>query len=155
MALVKPYLRAVQGNNNKAVNEALADLFIEEEDYEVNILIPLIRFNPKVYLFRLFECQLMLMTVLTRSDFRSDSKNMNYSNSEELPPIYTNETTGNITHVINELELTRWTIIDGNNLLNCVKRMICSKTRWNTPPNHVTPNSLKNSPTGSLKRLES
>ena len=35
MALVKPYLRAVQGNNNKAVNEALADLFIEEEDYEV------------------------------------------------------------------------------------------------------------------------
>ena len=72
MALVKPYLRAVQGNNNKAVNEALADLFIEEEDYEVNILIPLIRFNPKVYLFRLFECQLMLMTVLTRSDFRSD-----------------------------------------------------------------------------------
>ena len=36
MALVKPYLRAVQGNNNKAVNEALADLFIEEEDYEVS-----------------------------------------------------------------------------------------------------------------------
>ena len=35
LALVKPYLRAVQGNNNKAVNEALADLFIEEEDYEV------------------------------------------------------------------------------------------------------------------------
>ena len=33
---MKPYLRAVQGNNNKAVNEALADLFIEEEDYEVN-----------------------------------------------------------------------------------------------------------------------
>ena len=32
---MKPYLRAVQGNNNKAVNEALADLFIEEEDYEV------------------------------------------------------------------------------------------------------------------------
>ena len=36
LALVKPYLRAVQGNNNKAVNEALADLFIEEEDYEVS-----------------------------------------------------------------------------------------------------------------------
>lgn len=36
MALVKPYLRAVQGTNNKAVNEALADLFIEEEDYQVH-----------------------------------------------------------------------------------------------------------------------
>ena len=40
MALVKPYLRAVQGNNNKAVNEALADLFIEEEDYEVPLSCP-------------------------------------------------------------------------------------------------------------------
>ena len=29
IALVKPYLRAVQNNNNKAVNEALNDLLIE------------------------------------------------------------------------------------------------------------------------------
>lgn len=34
LALVKPYLRASQGINNKAVNEALADLFIEEEDFQ-------------------------------------------------------------------------------------------------------------------------
>lgn len=32
--LVKPYLRSVQKNNNKAINEALNNLFIEEEDYE-------------------------------------------------------------------------------------------------------------------------
>ena len=35
LALVKPYLRASQGINNKAVNEALSDLFIEEEDHQV------------------------------------------------------------------------------------------------------------------------
>jgi len=33
MALVKPYLRSVQNHNNKAINEALNDLLIEEEDY--------------------------------------------------------------------------------------------------------------------------
>jgi len=32
--LVKPYLRSVQKNNNKALNEALNNLFIEEEDYQ-------------------------------------------------------------------------------------------------------------------------
>jgi clathrin heavy chain len=32
--LVKPYLRAVQNHNNKAINEALNDLLIEEEDYQ-------------------------------------------------------------------------------------------------------------------------
>ncbi|XP_033748693.1 clathrin heavy chain 1 isoform X2 [Pecten maximus] len=32
--LVKPYLRAVQKNNNKATNEALNNLLIEEEDYQ-------------------------------------------------------------------------------------------------------------------------
>lgn len=33
MALVKPYLRSVQNLNNKSVNEALNDLFIDEEDH--------------------------------------------------------------------------------------------------------------------------
>jgi len=33
IALVKPYLRSVQSHNNKAINEALNDLLIEEEDY--------------------------------------------------------------------------------------------------------------------------
>jgi clathrin heavy chain len=32
--LVKPYLRSVQKNNNKAINEALNNLSIEEEDYQ-------------------------------------------------------------------------------------------------------------------------
>ncbi|XP_052074388.1 clathrin heavy chain 1 isoform X1 [Mytilus californianus] len=32
--LVKPYLRSVQKNNNKAINEALNNLLIEEEDYQ-------------------------------------------------------------------------------------------------------------------------
>jgi clathrin heavy chain len=32
--LVKPYLRAVQSHNNKAINEALNNLLIEEEDYQ-------------------------------------------------------------------------------------------------------------------------
>lgn len=32
--LVKPYLRSVQTNNNKAVNEALNNVLIEEEDFE-------------------------------------------------------------------------------------------------------------------------
>ena len=33
MQLVKPYLRAVQKLNNKTVNEALNEMFIEDEDY--------------------------------------------------------------------------------------------------------------------------
>lgn len=37
MPLVKPYLRSVQNHNNKAVNEALNNLFITEEDYQVDI----------------------------------------------------------------------------------------------------------------------
>uniref|UniRef100_A0A672LG98 Clathrin heavy chain n=1 Tax=Sinocyclocheilus grahami TaxID=75366 RepID=A0A672LG98_SINGR len=34
LSLVKPYLRSVQNHNNKAVNEALNNLFITEEDYQ-------------------------------------------------------------------------------------------------------------------------
>ncbi|TMW40445.1 hypothetical protein DOY81_014475, partial [Sarcophaga bullata] len=34
LALVKPYLRSVQSLNNKAINEALNGLLIEEEDYQ-------------------------------------------------------------------------------------------------------------------------
>ena len=34
LQLVKPYLRAVQSLNNKAINEALNSLLIEEEDYQ-------------------------------------------------------------------------------------------------------------------------
>lgn len=34
LKLVKPYLRSVQPNNNKSVNEALHQVLIEEEDYE-------------------------------------------------------------------------------------------------------------------------
>ena len=34
LSLVKQYLRAVQQNNNKAVNEALNQVLIDEEDYE-------------------------------------------------------------------------------------------------------------------------
>lgn len=36
LPLVKPYLRSVQNHNNKSVNEALNNLFITEEDYQVN-----------------------------------------------------------------------------------------------------------------------
>lgn len=35
LPLVKPYLRSVQNHNNKSVNEALNNLFISEEDYQV------------------------------------------------------------------------------------------------------------------------
>jgi len=34
LKLVKPYLRTVQTNNNKSVNESLNQVLIEEEDYE-------------------------------------------------------------------------------------------------------------------------
>ena len=34
LKLVKPYLRTVQSNNNKAINEALNQVLTEEEDYE-------------------------------------------------------------------------------------------------------------------------
>ena len=34
MHLVKPYMVAVQSNNVSAVNEALNELYVEEEDYE-------------------------------------------------------------------------------------------------------------------------
>lgn len=35
LQLVKPYLRSVQSLNNKAINEALNNLLIEEEDFQV------------------------------------------------------------------------------------------------------------------------
>lgn len=35
LPLIKPYLRSVQNHNNKSVNEALNNLFISEEDYQV------------------------------------------------------------------------------------------------------------------------
>ena len=34
LQLVKPYLRSVQSLNNKAINEALNNLLIDEEDYQ-------------------------------------------------------------------------------------------------------------------------
>jgi clathrin heavy chain len=34
LSLVQPYLRQVQNLNNKALNECLNQLFIEDEDYE-------------------------------------------------------------------------------------------------------------------------
>lgn len=34
LALIKPYLRTVQPANHKAINEALNDLLIDEEDSE-------------------------------------------------------------------------------------------------------------------------
>lgn len=37
LPLVKPYLRSVQNHNNKSVNEALNNLFITEEDYQVGV----------------------------------------------------------------------------------------------------------------------
>lgn len=37
LPLVKPYLRSVQNHNNKSVNEALNNLFITEEDYQVSL----------------------------------------------------------------------------------------------------------------------
>jgi len=38
LQLVKTYLRSVQSLNNKAINEALNNLLIDEEDYQVIIL---------------------------------------------------------------------------------------------------------------------
>ena len=38
LPLVKPYLRSVQTHNNMPVNEALNNLFITEEDYQVCVL---------------------------------------------------------------------------------------------------------------------
>lgn len=34
LLLVKPYMVAVQSNNVSAVNEALNEIYVEEEDYE-------------------------------------------------------------------------------------------------------------------------
>jgi len=36
LEVVKPYLRSVQSHNNKSVNEALNNLLMEEEDYQVS-----------------------------------------------------------------------------------------------------------------------
>lgn len=36
LQLVKPYLRSVQSLNNKAINESLNQLLIDEEDYLVS-----------------------------------------------------------------------------------------------------------------------
>jgi clathrin heavy chain len=47
LALVKPYLTAVQSENVAAVNEALNELYIEEEDYDA-LKVRLHIFSPSV-----------------------------------------------------------------------------------------------------------
>ena len=92
LGLVKSYLRAVQGTNNKAVNEALADLFIEEEDYQVRIQ-DRINFFLR-HFHRPWGRQSMLTIALMPSVLLSDSKNTNFSNSDVSLPIFTNKITG-------------------------------------------------------------
>lgn len=43
LEMVKPYLRSVQNLNNKAINEALNSLLIDEEDYQVHSLVHLLK----------------------------------------------------------------------------------------------------------------
>ena len=48
LPLVKAYLRSVQNHNNKSVNEALNNLFITEEDYQVS---PSVISHPSLFPF--------------------------------------------------------------------------------------------------------
>ena len=89
LALVKPYLRASQGINNKAVNEALSDLFIEEEDHQVSPYL-----LAKLTEIRLSELPSIPMMPLMLLALLFDLKSSNSSNSDVLLLIFTRRTTG-------------------------------------------------------------
>ena len=63
LEMVKPYLRSVQNLNNKAINEALNSLLIDEEDYQVS-LGELFVFFRKV---TLYQCSLFYRDCAHRS----------------------------------------------------------------------------------------
>lgn len=48
LPLVKPYLRSVQNNNNKSINEALNNLLIEEEDFQGKFISIFNTFNSEI-----------------------------------------------------------------------------------------------------------
>lgn len=59
LEMVKPYLRSVQNLNNKAINEALNSLLIDEEDYQVrkafDFIFVLVSFLNVFFFFFLFS----------------------------------------------------------------------------------------------------
>lgn len=73
LEMVKPYLRSVQNLNNKAINEALNGLLIDEEDYLVGFALVSksvsgTRFSTPMYWFGCRVCvhRSMPSTTLTR-----------------------------------------------------------------------------------------
>lgn len=145
LALVKNYLRASQGINNKAVNEALSELFIEEEDHQVITDFCQDESYKKI---RLFEHQSTHTMPLTPSGLHSDLKSTSSSSSDALQHISTRRTTGKFRYN----KLISILNSDGNNLSSFAKRTIFSRMRWSSLPKAETPSSLKSSPTGSSKR---
>lgn len=109
LQLVKTYLRSVQLLNNKAINEALNNLLINEEDYQVIIF--WLEIVPSdcclfIYFFahRVYGHLLMHLITLTQSHSPKNSKNTNSLSSDVLLLICTKE------------------IIDGNRALSCAKK---------------------------------
>lgn len=113
MQLVKTYLRSVQSLNNKAINEALNNLLIDEEDYQVMILnviyIQITLFLLNLFFSRVYEHLLMHLITLTQSHLPKNLKNMNSLNSGVLLLICTKET------------------IDGSKVLNYAKKIDYTK----------------------------
>lgn len=83
LEMVKPYLRSVQNLNNKAINEALNSLLIDEEDYQVTHQISLVTTSCLLVFFlvtklpRVSVRPLMLSTTLTQSSWHSGLKSTN------------------------------------------------------------------------------
>ena len=64
--LVKPYLRSIQQNNNKAVNEALNQVLIEEEDYE--------GLRKSIDSFENFDTIALLVVTLIKDTYREKAR---------------------------------------------------------------------------------
>lgn len=61
LPLVKPYLRSVQNHNNKSVNEALNNLFITEEDYQVREPLTMLPYFAGSFFFVVHKCHCSLI----------------------------------------------------------------------------------------------
>lgn len=123
MQLVKTYLRSVQSLNNKAINEALNNLLIDEEDYQVIHNLAIIHTHIVIDFFfcRVYEHLLMLLITLTQSRLPKNSKNTNLQSSGALLLTCTKEIIGGskVLNYARKTDYTKYEIVFNNVLHYC------------------------------------
>lgn len=79
LPLVKPYLRSVQNHNNKSVNEALNNLFITEEDYQVRASTV-----PEFSITVILNCEDPFLETQSQSKIKTEPLNYHYTQEENV-----------------------------------------------------------------------